>query len=76
LALSPNIFVLHQFKNKTMGQMVSHKGELLRINVEKNFIEYSSNVIKVWHRGSSQSSQTFQHREDIVNYFQGDIVWR
>lgn len=56
--------------------MVSHKGELLRINVEKNFIEYSSNVIKVWHRGSSQSSQTFQHREDIVNYFQGDIVWR
>jgi hypothetical protein len=68
--------VLHQFKNKTMGQMVSYKGELLRINVEKSFIEYSSNDGKVWHRVSSQSSQTFQHREDILNYFQGDIVWR
>jgi hypothetical protein len=38
-----------------MGQMVSHKGELLRINVAKNFIEYSSNNGKVWHRRSGQS---------------------
>lgn len=56
--------------------MVSHKGELLRINVAKNFIEYSSNNGKVWHRGSIGSSQSFQHREDILNYFQDDIVWR
>ncbi len=55
--------------------MVSYKGELLRINVEKSFIEYPSNDGKVWHRVSSQSSQIFQHREDILNYFQGDIVW-
>jgi len=38
-----------------MGQMVSHKGELLRINVEKNIVEYSSNNGKVWHRRSGQS---------------------
>lgn len=35
--------------------MVSHKGELLRINVEKNIVEYSSNSGKVWHRRSGQS---------------------
>jgi ligand-binding sensor domain-containing protein len=38
-----------------MSQMINRAGELIRINVEKNFIEYSSNNGKVWHRRSGQS---------------------
>ncbi|MDI6047506.1 hypothetical protein [Flavobacterium yafengii] len=38
-----------------MSQMVSHQGELVRINVNKNCIEYSTNDGRSWHGRSSKS---------------------
>lgn len=32
-----------------MGQMVSHQGDLYRINTSKNSIEYSTNNGRDWH---------------------------
>ena len=32
-----------------MGQMISHQGDLYRINANKNSIEYSTNDGRNWH---------------------------
>lgn len=39
-----------------MGLMVTHQGELLRINTTKNCIEYSKNDGRSWHARCSRSS--------------------
>ena len=38
-----------------MSLMVSHQGELVRINLTKNNIEYSKNDGRSWHARSSKS---------------------
>lgn len=39
-----------------MGQMLSHKQELIRINTQKNSIEYSTNNGLSWHHRFTATS--------------------
>lgn len=56
MSLYTNTFDLQITKKENMGLMIVHNGLLLKINTEKNCIEYSKNKGMSWHFQGSISS--------------------
>ena len=51
-----------------MGLLVSHNGLLLKINLEKNQIDYSKNEGKTWHMQGKISSSYGDFQDLTSNY--------